>query len=59
LASLSGNRLLYLDGLPLATLAAGEVNFLRPLDPKEQWEARNAMLGRTQPDAHGEALHRG
>ncbi|HEY5263375.1 MAG TPA: hypothetical protein VIJ37_00160, partial [Steroidobacteraceae bacterium] len=44
LASLSGNRLLYRDGLPLATYAAGEVVFLESLSPKEQWEARNALL---------------
>jgi ATP-dependent Lhr-like helicase len=46
LPALTGNRLLYRDGLPLATFAAGEVNFLETLDPKEQWEARNALLRR-------------
>ena len=57
LPSLSGNRLLYLDGLPLATLAAGEVHFLRPLDPREEWQARTAVLGRMQPDAYEGALN--
>jgi len=28
----------------LATYAAGEVVFLESLSPKEQWEARNALL---------------
>jgi ATP-dependent helicase Lhr and Lhr-like helicase len=51
LASLTGNRLLYRDGLPIATFAAGEVGFLETLDPKEQWEAQNAVLRRHVPDA--------
>jgi ATP-dependent Lhr-like helicase len=51
LASLTGNRVLYRDGLPMATFAAGEVSFLEALDPKEQWEARNAVQRRHVPDA--------
>jgi len=46
LASLTGNRLLYRDGLPMATFAAGEVTFLETLDPSEQWQAKNAILRR-------------
>jgi ATP-dependent Lhr-like helicase len=46
LPSLTGNRLLYRDGLPIATFAAGEVSFLETLDPKKQWEARNSLLRR-------------
>jgi ATP-dependent Lhr-like helicase len=44
LAALTGNRLLYRDGLPLALLAGGEVKFLADLDPATQWEARKALL---------------
>ncbi len=51
LPSLTGNRLLYRDGLPIATFAAGEVSFLETLDPKEQWEARNTLLRRQVPAA--------
>jgi ATP-dependent Lhr-like helicase len=51
LPSLSGNRLLFLDGLPLAIYAAGEVHFLETLEPKEEWEARNAVLRRHVPAA--------
>ncbi len=51
LPSLTGNRLLYRDGLPVATFAAGEVAFLEPLDPKEQWEVQNAILRRHVPHA--------
>jgi ATP-dependent Lhr-like helicase len=46
LASLSGNRLLYRDGLPIATFAADEVRFLVELAENEQWEAQTALLRR-------------
>ena len=49
LPSLTGNRLLYRDGLPIATFAAGEVSYLAALNPKEQWEARNSLLRRQVP----------
>ncbi|MGH8286211.1 MAG: Lhr family helicase, partial [Steroidobacteraceae bacterium] len=49
LPALTGNRVLYRDGLPVALFAAGEVRFLEKLDPKEEWEARNAMLRRHVP----------
>ncbi|MEA3151374.1 MAG: ATP-dependent helicase Lhr and Lhr-like helicase, partial [Gammaproteobacteria bacterium] len=51
LPSLAGNRLLYLDGSPIATYAAGEVAYLAELDAKEQWDAQNAILRRGVPDA--------
>jgi ATP-dependent helicase Lhr and Lhr-like helicase len=51
LPSLTGNRLLYVDGLPIATFAAGEVQFLEKLAPKEEWEARNAVQRRHVPAA--------
>ncbi len=46
LASLAGNRLLYRDGLPIATYAADEVHLLEELPEKEQWEAQTALLRR-------------
>jgi ATP-dependent Lhr-like helicase len=49
LAALTGNRLLYRDGLPIAMLAAGEVRFLETLDPAREWEARKALLRQTAP----------
>jgi len=49
LPSLSGNRLLYRDGVPIALLAGGEVSFLQELPPQEQWEARNVLLRRQVP----------
>ncbi|HEX3913089.1 MAG TPA: DEAD/DEAH box helicase [Steroidobacteraceae bacterium] len=51
LPSLAGNRLLYRDGLPVATLAAGEIKFLEELEPKQQWEAQTALLRRHVPVA--------
>jgi ATP-dependent Lhr-like helicase len=51
LPSLTGNRILYRDGLPIATYAAGEVQFLERLEPQEEWEARNAVLRRHVPAA--------
>jgi ATP-dependent Lhr-like helicase len=49
LASLAGNRLLYRDGLPIATYAAEEVQYLVDLPEKEQWEAQTALLRRHTP----------
>jgi ATP-dependent helicase Lhr and Lhr-like helicase len=44
LAALTGNRLLYRGGLPVALLSGGEVQFLADLDAATQWEARKALL---------------
>ena len=44
---MTGNRLLYRDGIPIALLAGGEVQFLETLDAGTEWEARKALLRRT------------
>jgi ATP-dependent Lhr-like helicase len=44
IAALAGNRLLLADGVPMATYAGGEVQYLTALTPSEQWRARNALL---------------
>jgi ATP-dependent helicase Lhr and Lhr-like helicase len=44
LAALTGNRLLYRDGIPIALFAAGEVRFLETLDAPDEWEAHKALL---------------
>lgn len=49
LPSLTGNRVLYRDGLPIALYVGGEIRFLEQLEPKEQWDARNALLRRQIP----------
>jgi ATP-dependent helicase Lhr and Lhr-like helicase len=49
LAALTGNRLLYRDGVPVALFAGGEVQFLEILDASSQWEARKALLRSAVP----------
>jgi ATP-dependent helicase Lhr and Lhr-like helicase len=44
LAALAGNRFLLRDGVPLAIHAAGEVQFLEPVAPGEEWQLRNALV---------------
>jgi len=44
LPALAGNRLLYRDGLPVATLAAGEIRFLVELDEPGRWQAQNLLI---------------
>ena len=44
LAALTGNRLLYRDGIPVALCAGGVVDFLVMLDAGTQWQARKALL---------------
>ena len=44
LAALTGNRVLYRDGLPVALLAGGQVQFLETLDAGSEWQARKALL---------------
>ena len=51
LAALTGNRVLYRDGLPIAFLAGGEVQFVETLDSASQWEARKALLRGAVPAA--------
>jgi ATP-dependent helicase Lhr and Lhr-like helicase len=47
LPALTGNRLLFEDGLPVATLAGGAMQPLVEKSPADQWELRLALLGRT------------
>jgi ATP-dependent Lhr-like helicase len=49
LAALTGNRLLYRDGIPIAALAGGETRFYETLDPATEWQARKALLRGTVP----------
>ena len=44
LPALTGNRLLYRDGVPVAVFAAGEARFLQSFDAAEEWTARKALL---------------
>jgi ATP-dependent helicase Lhr and Lhr-like helicase len=44
IASLAGNRVLYRDGMPIASLAVGEVTFFEELGPATEWQARQVLL---------------
>ncbi len=44
LPALTTNRLLYLDGLPVAFFLGGEVRFLEKLDAGDEWQAQKALL---------------
>ncbi|MGH8140134.1 MAG: DEAD/DEAH box helicase [Steroidobacteraceae bacterium] len=49
LPALSGNRVLYRDGVPVALFSGGEVRLLEKLEAKEQWDAQNLLLRRHVP----------
>jgi ATP-dependent Lhr-like helicase len=51
LSPLAGNRVLYRDGLPVATSAGGETHFFEELDPGAEWQARKALAGGSAPTA--------
>jgi ATP-dependent Lhr-like helicase len=44
LAALTGNRIVFRDGLPVAALAGGKVEFLSEVDPAMRWEAEKRLL---------------
>jgi ATP-dependent Lhr-like helicase len=44
LPALTGNRLLFRDGLPVALCAAGETVQLETIEGAAEWEARGALL---------------
>jgi ATP-dependent Lhr-like helicase len=48
LPAFTGNRVLYRDGIPVAFLSAGEIEFFQTLSPSEDWEARK-LLRRAPP----------
>jgi len=52
LAALTGNRLLYRDGVPVALFAGGEVQFLETLDAVSEWEAHKALLRSADRSSH-------
>ena len=51
LPALTGNRVLYRDGIAIALLAGGEAQFLEELDGASSWEASNALLRSPIPQA--------
>jgi ATP-dependent Lhr-like helicase len=52
LPALTGNRVLYRDGIPIALLEANNIRFLEELEPGSQAQARNSLLGHETPASH-------
>ncbi len=44
LPAFTDNRLVYRDGVPVATLSGGKVEFLTTLEAKSQWEAEKRLV---------------
>ena len=51
LAALTGNRVLYRDGLPVALFVGGQAQFLEDLDPETEWQAKKALRRGAVPPA--------
>jgi ATP-dependent Lhr-like helicase len=45
-SAFSANRVLYRDGVPIATLESGAVKFLVEMDSASEWKAKNALVRR-------------
>ena len=48
--ALTGNRLVFRDGLPVASLVGSEVQFLTSLDAANEWLARKTLLRSAAPN---------
>jgi ATP-dependent Lhr-like helicase len=46
-AALTGNRVLFEDGVPVAVQAGGETRLLIEASPEKEWELRLALIGHT------------
>jgi ATP-dependent Lhr-like helicase len=49
LPALTGNRLIYQDGLPVAALIGGKVQFLTALDAKAEWDIQKKLTRSAAP----------
>jgi hypothetical protein len=59
LAALTGNRLVYRDGLPIAAPAGGKVQFLTTFDGTTQWEAQKRLMRSAVPALHADLTRAG
>jgi ATP-dependent Lhr-like helicase len=57
--ALTGNRILFEDGVPAAVVAGGEMQLLVQADPAKEWQLRLALLGRTARAADRVAMPAG
>jgi ATP-dependent Lhr-like helicase len=46
----ANNRILYRDGVPIATSVGGEVHYLETIAAEVQWEIKTTLLRRTRPE---------
>ncbi len=53
--ALSGNRVLFRNGVPVAVQAGDEVRFLQAVESKSEWEIRNLLIRRQRPGSYVEA----
>jgi ATP-dependent Lhr-like helicase len=44
--AITNNRVLYRDGIPVATLIGGDIQWLETLPPGEMWQAKSALVRR-------------
>ncbi len=57
-SSLTNNRILYRDGIPIASSVAGEVSYLQSIDKDIQWEIKTTLLRNHKPEHfHPPPLH--
>ncbi len=52
LPALSGNRVLFEQGVPVAVQTSGEVRFLKNMPERSQWEIRNLLVRRRDAGAY-------
>jgi ATP-dependent Lhr-like helicase len=45
----ANNRILYRDGVPIATSVGGEINYLATIAPEVQWEIKTTLLRQIRP----------
>ena len=50
--ALSGNRVLFENGVPVAVQTGGEVQYLKDVDEKSQWEIRNLLVRKQRPGGY-------
>jgi ATP-dependent helicase Lhr and Lhr-like helicase len=50
--ALSGNRVLFEQGVPVAVQAGGEVRYLKDVPAEAQWEIRNLLIRRQGPESY-------
>ena len=53
--ALSGNRVLFRNGVPVAVQSGDDIRFLQPVESKSEWEIRNLLIRRQRPGGYVEA----